>query len=143
MEVKREREVAQSCPTPQDPMDCSALGSCIRGISQARVLDWVGIAFSPRLYYSGIKRNKYRNMLQHGPTLKVYAKCRKPVTKTTYYMIEFMSRVGKSRDRKYISGCLEMGSMTSSTITSWQIDGETMETVTDFILGGFKNHCRW
>ena len=45
-------------------------------------------------------------MLQHGPTLKVYAKCRKPVTKTTYYMIEFMSRVGKSRDRKYISGCL-------------------------------------
>ena len=51
-------------------------------------------------------------------------------------MIEFMSRVGKSR--KYISGCLEMGSMASSTITSWHIDGETMETVTDFILGGFK-----
>ena len=53
-------------------------------------------------------------------------------------MIEFMSRIGKSRDRKYISGCLEMGSMASSTITSWHIDGETMETVTDFILGGFK-----
>ena len=49
-----------------------------------------------------------------------------------------MSRVGKSRDRKYISGCLEMGSMISSTITSWQIDGETMETVTDFILLGSK-----
>ena len=32
--------------------------------------------------------------------------------------------------------------MASSTITSWQIDGETMETVTDFILG-FPNHCRW
>ena len=31
----------------------------------------------------------------------------------------------------------------SSPITSWQIDGETMETVTDFILGGSKNHCRW
>ena len=28
-------------------------------------------------------------------------------------------------------------------ITSWQIDGETMETVTDFILGGAQNHCRW
>ena len=27
--------------------------------------------------------------------------------------------------------------------TSWQIDGETMETVTDFILGGLQNHCRW
>ena len=31
----------------------------------------------------------------------------------------------------------------SGPITSWQIDGETMETVTDFILGGLQNHCRW
>ena len=33
--------------------------------------------------------------------------------------------------------------MASSPITSWQIDGETMETVTDFIFGGLQNHCRW
>ena len=33
--------------------------------------------------------------------------------------------------------------MASGPITSWQIDGETVETVTDFILGGSKNHCRW
>ena len=33
--------------------------------------------------------------------------------------------------------------MASSPITSWQIDGETMATVTDFILGGLQNHCRW
>ena len=33
--------------------------------------------------------------------------------------------------------------MVSGPITSWQIDGETMETVTDFILGGLQNHCRW
>ena len=33
--------------------------------------------------------------------------------------------------------------MASGPITSWQIDGETMETVTDFIFGGFQNHCRW
>ena len=32
--------------------------------------------------------------------------------------------------------------MASGPITSWQIGGETMETMTDFILGGFKNHCR-
>ena len=32
--------------------------------------------------------------------------------------------------------------MASGIITSWQIDGETIETVTDFILGGSKNHCR-
>ena len=33
--------------------------------------------------------------------------------------------------------------MSSSPITSWQIDGETVETVADFILGGLQNHCRW
>ena len=33
--------------------------------------------------------------------------------------------------------------MASGPITSWQIDGETMETVTDFILGGLQNHYRW
>ena len=33
--------------------------------------------------------------------------------------------------------------MASSSIISWQIDGETVETVTDFIFGGSKNHCRW
>ena len=31
----------------------------------------------------------------------------------------------------------------SDPITSWQIDGEIMETVTDFILGGLQNHCKW
>ena len=33
--------------------------------------------------------------------------------------------------------------MASGPITSWQIDGETMEIVTDFILGGLQNHCKW
>ena len=33
--------------------------------------------------------------------------------------------------------------MASGPITSWQIDGETVETVTDFIFGGLQNHCRW
>ena len=33
--------------------------------------------------------------------------------------------------------------MASGLITSWQIDGERVETVRDFILGGLQNHCRW
>ena len=33
--------------------------------------------------------------------------------------------------------------MASSPITLWEIDGETVETVSDFILGGLQNHCRW
>ena len=33
--------------------------------------------------------------------------------------------------------------MASGSITSWEIHGETVETVTDFILGGLQNHCKW
>ena len=46
MKVKSESEVAQSCQTPSNPMDCSLPGSSIHGIFQARVLEWVAIAFS-------------------------------------------------------------------------------------------------
>ena len=46
MKVKSESEDAQSCPTLSDPMDCSPSGSCIHGILQARVLEWVAISFS-------------------------------------------------------------------------------------------------
>ena len=72
MKVKSEREVAQSCPTLSDPMDCSPPGSSIHGIFQARVLEWGAIAFSA------------------GP------------------------------------------------ITSWQIEGEKVEVVTDFLFLGSK-----
>ena len=46
LKVKSEREVAQSCPTLHDPMDGSPPGSSIRGIFQARVLEWGAITFS-------------------------------------------------------------------------------------------------
>ena len=46
MKVKSEREVAQSCPTLLDPMDCSLPGSSVHGTFQARVLEWDAIAFS-------------------------------------------------------------------------------------------------
>ena len=46
MKVKSESEVAQSCLTLRDPMGCSLPGSSIRGIFQARVLEWGAIAFS-------------------------------------------------------------------------------------------------
>ena len=46
MKVKSESEVAQSCPTLSNPMDCSLPGSSVHGIFQARVLEWGAIAFS-------------------------------------------------------------------------------------------------
>ena len=45
-EREREREVAQLCLTPSDPMDCTLPGSSVHGIFQARVLEWVAISFS-------------------------------------------------------------------------------------------------
>ena len=49
IKVKSESEVAQSCPTLRDPMDCSLPGSSVHGIFQARVLEWGAIAFSVRI----------------------------------------------------------------------------------------------
>ena len=46
MKVKSGSEVAQSCPTLSDPMDCGPPGSSVHGIFQARVLEWGAIAFS-------------------------------------------------------------------------------------------------
>ena len=46
MKVKSESEVAQSCLTLRDPVDCSLPGSSVHGIFQARVLEWGAIAFS-------------------------------------------------------------------------------------------------
>ena len=51
MKVRSESEVAQSCPTSSDPMDYSLPGSSIHGIVQARVLEWVAIAFSDNSDY--------------------------------------------------------------------------------------------
>ena len=51
MKVESESEVAQSWPTPSDPMECSLPGSSVHGIFQARVLEWGAIAFSARSIY--------------------------------------------------------------------------------------------
>ena len=60
MKVKSVSEVALSCPTLIDPMDCSLPGSSIHGIFQARVLEWGAIAFSKGWYLSW-DMNKVKN----------------------------------------------------------------------------------
>ena len=54
MKVKSESEVAQSCPTLSNPMDCSLPGSSVHGICLARVLEWGAIAFSKRLWQTSL-----------------------------------------------------------------------------------------
>ena len=66
MKVKSEREVAQSCLTLRDTMDCSPPGSSIHGIFQARVLEWDAIAFSEKnIYFCFIDYAKAFDCVDH------------------------------------------------------------------------------
>ena len=67
MKVKSESEVAQSCPTLSDPMDCSLPCSSVHGIFQARVLEWGAIAFSRA------RRHPLLYLQNHSGTLVVLA----------------------------------------------------------------------
>ena len=62
MKVKSEIEVAQSCLTVRDPMDCSLPGSPVHRIFQARVLEWGTIAFSQKDFLNECK--KYRKTIE-------------------------------------------------------------------------------
>ena len=64
MKVKSESEVAQSCPTLRDPMDCSLPGSSVHGIFQARVLEWVAIAFSDK-FNKDVKKKRLEEVGDH------------------------------------------------------------------------------
>ena len=70
MKVKSESEVAQLCLTLSDSMDCSLLGSCIHGIFQARLLEWVAIAFS--IFRPG---STYKNSNELNLNLSLGAHC--------------------------------------------------------------------
>ena len=59
MKVKSESEVAQSCLTLSDPMDCSLPGSSVHGIFQARVLEWGAIAFSDDQPRQHVKKKRH------------------------------------------------------------------------------------
>ena len=125
VKVKSESEIAQSCPTLSDPMDCSLPGSSIHGIFQARVHHvkcWAGI---------NIARRNINNLRYSDDT-----------TLTAESEEELKSLLIKVKEESKKAGLklnIQKTEITASgPITSWQIDGETVETVTEFILGGSK-----
>ena len=63
MKVKSQSEVAQSCPTLRDPIDCSLPGSSVHGIFQARVLEWDATAFSKTVYTPKLCYHPYIRLL--------------------------------------------------------------------------------
>ena len=72
MKVKIESEVAQSCLTPSDLMDCSLPGSSTHGIFQARVVEWDAIAFSEKnIYFCFIEYAKAFDCVDHNKTWKI------------------------------------------------------------------------
>ena len=76
MKVKSEREVAQSCPTLHNPMDCSQPGSSIHGIFQARVLESGATAFSEiftnTCYYLSLTKSFLEDIKHHFKELLIY-----------------------------------------------------------------------
>ena len=84
MKVKSESEVAQSCPTLRDPMDCSLPGSSVHGIFQARVLEWVAIAFSDIL----VRDNRANTLVKVGSQWSI---------KVTFVLREFAEPAVKLR----------------------------------------------
>ena len=71
MKVKSESEVAQSCPTLCDPMDCSLPGSSVHGTFQARVPEWGAIAFSDNQPRQHIKKQRHY-FVNKGPSSQGY-----------------------------------------------------------------------
>ena len=114
MKVKSENEVTQSCPTHSDPMDRSLPGSSIYGIFQARVLEWVTSA------------DRYTD------DTTLMAESEEEPKSLLMKVKEENKKVGLKLNIQ------KMKIMASGPITSWEIDGDTVETVSDFILGGSK-----
>ena len=65
---KSESEVAQSCPTLGDPMDCSSPGSSVHGILQARMLEWGTIAFSDNIVQEAANKSSQRKRKTRRPS---------------------------------------------------------------------------
>ena len=126
MKVKSESEVAQSSPTLSDPMDCNLPGSSVHGIFQARVLGWGAIDFS----------------VGDGSVLHLSHSNADDATFTAEGEEELKSLLRKVKEESEKVGLKfniqKTKIMASGPITSWEIDGETVERVSDFILGGSK-----
>ena len=107
------------------PMDCSLPGSSVHGIFQARVLEWGVIAFSK------IARRNINN-LRYADDTSLMEESEEELKSLLMKVKEESEKVGLKLNIQ------KTKIMASSPITSWQIDGETVETVSDFIFLGSK-----
>ena len=117
----------QSCLTLCDPMDCSLPGTSVHGIFQARVLEWVAIAFSDKIARRNI------NNLRHADDTTLMAESEEELKS----LLMKMKEEGEKFDLKL--NIQKTKIMASGPITSWEIDGQTVETVSDCFGGAPKS----
>ena len=138
MKVKSESDVAQSCPTPSDPMDCSLPGPSVHGFSRQEYWSWVQLP-SPhenaRLDESqvGIKisrRNIYNLRYADDTTL---------MAESEEELQSLLMRVKEESEKAGLKLNIQKAKiMASDPITSWHIEWGKVETLIDFIFLGFK-----
>ena len=167
MQGESENEVAQSCRTLFDPMDCSLPCSSVHGIFQAIVLEWIAISFSKgsswprdqtqvphivdrRFYYLS-----HQGSLHHAGLDKAQAgiKIARRKSNNLRYADDTTLMAESEEELKSLLMNVEEESekvglklniqktkiMASGPITSWQIDGKTKETVREFIFWAPKS----
>ena len=104
MKVKSESEVAQSCLTLSDAIDCSPPGSPIHGIFQARVLEWVAIAFSLKVLGTAIREEKEikenRKEVKFSQFADDMILCIKNPKDTTRKLLELINEYSKATEYK-------------------------------------------
>ena len=104
MKVKSEREVAQSCPTLSDPMDCSLPGSTVPGILQARTLEWVAISFSNAWKW----KVKGKLLSRVRPSVTPWTAAYQAPPSMGFSRQECWSWVGKHQSTKGNRGCINI-----------------------------------
>ena len=118
-------------------MDCCLPGSSIHGLFQARVPEWGAIArldeTQARIKIAG----RDTNNLRYADDTTLMAESKKELKSLLMKVKEESEKAGLKLNIQ------KTKIMASGPITSWQIAGETMETVRNFIFGGLQNHCRW
>ena len=86
---------------------------------------------------AGIKIARRNNNLRYADDTTLVAESEEELKSLLMRVKEKTEKVG------FKLNIQKMKIMASGPITSWEIDGERVETVSDFILGGLQNHCRW
>ena len=120
MQSESKSEVAQSCPTLCDPVDCSPPGSFVHGILQARILGWVAISGLDEAQ-AGIKiAGRNINNLRYADDTTLMAESEEELKSLLMKVKEEREKVG------LIFNIQKTKIMASGPITSQQIDGETM-----------------